>query len=72
MFRSEADLINQCLSPQLSQQLSVFSTALETGRFDPAALGLSVEGYSAIDFLNAIQKLVDEERSKSGQGSSKD
>eukprot|EP00210_Caulerpa_lentillifera_P001724 g1656.t1 len=70
--RSQSDLVNQCLSPQLSQQLSLFSAALETGRFDPAALGLSVEGYSAIDFLNAIQKLVDEEQSKTGQSSSKE
>ena len=43
--RTQEALVSQCLSPQLHQQLKMFSSALQTGQFDPAALGLQVEAH---------------------------
>lgn len=56
-------------SPQFTQQLHSFSSALASGQLDLAQFGLRAEGFSAADFLQAIQELVDREaREQSGGG----
>lgn len=49
-------------SPQFQQQLAHFSAALESGQLDLAQFGLQGQGFSVVDFLQAIQAAVDKEQ----------
>ncbi|BDA44186.1 26S proteasome regulatory subunit RPN13 [Coccomyxa sp. Obi] len=59
--RNEAALMDLAASVQLRHQLSILGTALLTAQLDPSQFGLSPNGYTAADFLESIQKKVDEE-----------
>ncbi|CAL8470166.1 g9708 [Coccomyxa elongata] len=59
--RNEAALMELAASAQLRHQLNVLGSALQTAQLDPSQFGLSPNGYTAADFLESIQKKVDEE-----------
>ncbi|CAK0773278.1 hypothetical protein CVIRNUC_004048 [Coccomyxa viridis] len=60
--RTEADLADLAASTQLHHQLRILGAALQTAQIDPAHFGLHAKGYTVVDFLEAIQKKVDDER----------
>lgn len=59
--RSVAALEALVHSPQFHQQVSAFSSALAAGQLDLQQFGLQPKGFSTIEFLQAIQDLVDTE-----------
>ncbi|KAK9915613.1 hypothetical protein WJX75_001503 [Coccomyxa subellipsoidea] len=64
--RNEAALMDLAASAQLRHQLSVLGAALQTAQLDPSQFGLAPTGYTVADFLESIQKKVDEEGSRDG------
>ena len=66
--RTQAGLEAMVASAQFREQVDRFSHHLTSGALDLAHFGLTANGFSVADFLEAVQAAADKEKEQEGGG----